>query len=62
MRHCHLNHQDFTLAAIDDIINNGQRVASNRKERSDSLSLVNDDQKLLRRARQDARDALFRSP
>jgi len=23
MRHRHLNHQDFTLAAIDDIINNG---------------------------------------
>ena len=25
MRHRHLNHQDFTLAAIDDIINNGVR-------------------------------------
>lgn len=27
MRHRHLNHQDFTLAAIDDIIGNGQRTA-----------------------------------
>jgi hypothetical protein len=27
MRHRHLNHQDFTLAAIDDIIGNGQRGA-----------------------------------
>lgn len=23
MEHRHLNHQDFTLAAIDDVINNG---------------------------------------
>jgi hypothetical protein len=27
MRHRHLTHQDFTLAAIDDIISNGQRAA-----------------------------------
>jgi hypothetical protein len=27
LRHRHLNHQDFTLAAIDDIIGNGQRAA-----------------------------------
>lgn len=27
MRHRHLNHQDFTLAAIDDIIGRGQRPA-----------------------------------
>lgn len=30
MRHRHLNHQDFTLAAIDDIISNGQRGAWER--------------------------------
>ena len=30
MRHRHLNHQDFTLAAIDDIIGNGQRAAWER--------------------------------
>ncbi len=30
MRHRHLNHQDFTLAAIDDIISNGQRAAWER--------------------------------
>ncbi len=27
MQHRHLDHQDFTLAAIDDIIGNGQRAA-----------------------------------
>lgn len=30
MRHRDLNHQDYTLAAIDDIISNGQRAAWNR--------------------------------
>jgi hypothetical protein len=30
MRHRHLNHQDYTLAAIDDIISNGQRTAWER--------------------------------
>ena len=25
MRHRHLNHQDFTLAAIDDVIDRGRR-------------------------------------
>jgi hypothetical protein len=30
MRHRHLNHQDYTLAAIDDIISNGQRATWER--------------------------------
>jgi hypothetical protein len=30
MRHRHLSHQDFTLAAIDDIISNGRRAAWER--------------------------------
>jgi hypothetical protein len=30
MRHRHLNHRDFTLAAIDDIISNGRWTAWNR--------------------------------
>jgi hypothetical protein len=30
MRHRHLTHQDFTLAAIDDIISNGRRAAWER--------------------------------
>jgi hypothetical protein len=30
MRHRHLDHQDYTLAAIDDIISNGQRAAWER--------------------------------
>jgi len=30
MRHRHLNHQDYTLAAIDDVISNGQRAAWER--------------------------------
>jgi hypothetical protein len=30
MPHRHLNHQDYTLAAIDDIISNGQRAAWER--------------------------------
>jgi hypothetical protein len=30
MRHRHLTHQEFTLAAIDDIISNGQRAAWER--------------------------------
>jgi hypothetical protein len=30
MRHRHLGHQDFTLAAIDDIISNGRRAAWER--------------------------------
>jgi hypothetical protein len=30
MPHRHLNNQDYTLAAIDDIISNGQRAAWER--------------------------------
>jgi hypothetical protein len=30
MRHRHLNHQDYTLAAIDDVISNGGRAAWER--------------------------------
>lgn len=30
MEHRHLNHQEFTLAAIDDIIENGDRIAWER--------------------------------
>jgi len=30
IRHRHLNHQDYTLAAIDDIISNGRRSAWER--------------------------------
>jgi hypothetical protein len=30
MRHRHLNHQDYSLAAIDDVISNGCRAAWER--------------------------------
>jgi len=34
MRHRHLRHQDFTLAAIDDIIGNGSLEAWKRLQRA----------------------------
>ena len=44
MQHRHLNHQDFTLAAIDDIIGNGGRRdwSMLRRAALDNRNILND--------------------